>query len=297
MHDRKPRHFAAVNRCADFYLFKGVECCAAIYLLQSNQPTTSEDLGACVGLILDALDDVICSLEFIPAQHAGAAFQPARLASAEDQVADKAISAQDQPDGTADVSMQEARVPVDDGNLAKAADSALLWGLKFLNASANRCLTADKQMHDFLMQHASVLGSSCMASQTAMQDLISAIDNSQRIGLALLANAQAAILDQAGTLDQTASLSSFLQHICSSASIFEQESQQIATEIQRIQSAQQETESRNLPGATLPDHKLSSDSGQDCACTSSCLHAQCGQVLSMQASVFPNPASASWSAP
>ena len=224
-------------------------CAAAIYLLQSSQEDADpEDLGACVALILDALDDIICTLEAAPAR----SLSMTRSGSDLDSPSAMEEAMHSSPGSECPSSHNDSLEP----GPINIPQEALLWGLKALQASATRSQLADRQVQAFLLLHGCLMSSLSLAISTAMQGLISAVQDGQRIGLALLANAQAAMTDDKHSIDMADSLGSFLQHICSCASIFEHESCHIAREIQKRECQAASSKKHDQPGvssAAQPD--------------------------------------------
>ena len=188
-----------------------------------------DDLDACVGLILDALDDIIDAHEANATQLAPqinnrrppeSPLGHSPMRSCDDSMND------DQHDSTVHPKTAELRETAPEHIM----QGAILWGLKVLQTSANGSKVANQQIQGFLMQHDHLLSSLSLAISAAMQHLIMAIPSGNRVGLALLASAQADLLGPSGTRGL---LESFLHNICSSASIFELESLSIANEVQR----------------------------------------------------------------
>ncbi len=227
--------------CSDAFV-----CCAAVYALQFSQHTAAEGLAACVSLILDILDEVLCSLETPSVQQT----EPIPMCPAhpEDAMDGAWDAAKNGPEGFAAGSAQPMDTEPQCKTRMRLADSAIFWGLKILVSSTKRCPVADRQVQAFVIQQAGFIATLSIGIRAALQELLVSVQDGHRIGLAVFANAQAAVLEDTGSSDPAAALSSFLQHICSSASIFELESHQIAVEIRKRENAQQETEGTKQPG-------------------------------------------------
>ena len=189
------------------------------------------DQAACVGLILDALDDAIDSHAAVTDQAESQSIkQPCAVFARKEDAAIMMTAQGGMQDNCIASTLVTEMAGSDRGCADETIQAALLWGLRVLQASANSSQVADQQIQGFLMQHGPLLSSLSPAVCTAMQDLITSVQAGNRIGLALLANAQAEMLGNAGSLS---SLKSLLQNIYSSADTFEEESCSIAREVER----------------------------------------------------------------
>lgn len=182
-----------------------------------------------MGLILDALDDIIDAHEANarqPAIQKSIRQLPASPSRHPNMVSSEDSMNNDQHEAPVHPQVAETH----ETGPQHITQEALLWGMKVLQKSANGSKIADQQIQGFLMQHGHLLSSLSLAISTGLQALIMAVPDGNCVGLALLANAHAGLLGPSGT---SSTLESFLHNICSSASIFEVESQSIANEVQR----------------------------------------------------------------
>ena len=220
-----------------------------IFQLQNPRRTGEpDDMAACVGLILDALDDVIDSHAAVTDQPASQKYKQPCAAFTQNEDDTIMMTAQgSMKDGCFASTLATELAGTDRSCPDESTQAALLWGLRVLQASANSSQVADQQIQAFLMQHGPLLSSLSPAVCNAMHDIITSVQAGSRIGLALLAKAQAEMLGNAGAVS---SLKSLLQNICSSAEIFEEESRSIATEVERRAKLERRPDGSAQPGET-----------------------------------------------